>query len=82
MVFGDSRLLISALVASSKPSNIRLCHLIKKIKGIANSFHMISFFHILRTLNQEADKVANLATQLSKGELQLGQVDVRWDPIP
>jgi len=58
--FGDSRLLIIALVTSSKPKKMKFIHLIKKIKGISTSFHKLDFYHISKNLNQETDKATNI----------------------
>jgi hypothetical protein len=75
-------LLISALVASSKPKNLKFIHLIKKIKGIATSFHKLDFYHISKNLNQEADKETNIVAQLQKGELKINQEVPQWALIP
>jgi hypothetical protein len=42
---------------------------IKRIHFLSSSFQKIEFFHILRSLNSEADREANKATLLNKEDL-------------
>ena len=51
--------------------HMKLHHLSKKIKILLSSFHSVQVFHVLRELNGEADKKANLAASLGKGTLVL-----------
>jgi ribonuclease HI len=69
MVFGDSRLLIQAMITTPKSSNLKLTNLVKRIHLLSHSFQKIEFFHILRSLNSEADREANKETLLNKGDL-------------
>jgi ribonuclease HI len=71
LVFRDSRLIINAINSHSLPQNMRLRHLLQKIKNLIHFFHKIEFFHILRDLNSDFDRAANKATLLSKGNLTL-----------
>ena len=80
VVFRDSRLLIQALITPTKVNNLKLARLLKRIQLLTRSFQKIKFFHILRILNTETDKVANKATLLSKGGLIVNNV-VRWTPL-
>jgi len=76
-IFGDSRMLIQALNTPDRIQNLKLTCLIKRIQLLSRSFRKIEFFHILRTLNTEADKAANKVTLLNKGKLHVNN-DVRW----
>lgn len=71
VVFGDSMLIIQTLVTHRPPKQLKLLHILGKIKILLSSFQSIQFFHILRDLNVEADQSANLETPLSKGSLLL-----------
>ena len=61
VVFGDSKLIIQALRSKNLPANIFLISILKKILLLASKFKEISFFHILRGLNEQADLEANKA---------------------
>jgi ribonuclease HI len=70
-VFGDSRIVIQALISKNLPSHMRLRQILKKIKLLLTTFHSIQLFHILWELNGEADKEANKAALLRKGVLSI-----------
>eukprot|EP00253_Pinus_taeda_P006677 PITA_06677 len=59
-VFGDSRLIIQAMLRPKNPHQIQLASVIRKIRLLLPKFIKISFFHILRNLNSLADNEANL----------------------
>ena len=69
VVFGDSKLIIQTLRSKNLPSNIFLIAIIKKILLIAAKFKVISFYHILRGLNDKADLEANKAAMLDRNVL-------------
>jgi len=62
-------MLIQALVTPSKSRELKLARMIKRIILLASSFHKIEFFHILKTLNVEADRKSNKAITLGHGEM-------------
>ena len=70
-VFGDSRLLIQALSGASQSRILRLTRIIKGIKAFSKSFRRLEFFHVLRELNDGADKAANKSMDLNKNELSV-----------
>ena len=70
-VFGDSRLIIQALNSHSTPSQIHLVLILKKIRFILAKFRKISFYHILRHLNSQADLEANLGSARSQRSLSV-----------
>jgi len=74
-VFGDSRIIIQALNTNKNPSQIQLSNTLRKIKLILPKFHKISFYHIPRNLNSEADKEANQGALMSKRSLTVNNFD-------
>ena len=47
MVFGDSCLIIQAMNGASHSQSLKLDRMIKRIKFVSNTFHIIEYFHIL-----------------------------------
>jgi len=82
VVFGDSKLIIQALVTSHLPKQLKLKHLIRKIRALLSSFNLVKFYHVLRTLNGEADHAANVASTMNKGSLRLNVDDELHAPLP
>lgn len=66
-VFGDSQIIINAMVSNSPALDLKLARLIVRIKGLENAFQKLNFYHVLRTNNKEADIEANKAALLSAG---------------
>jgi len=81
VVIGDSRLIIQALATHRLPNQLKLWHILGKIKLLLKSFHSGQLFNILRDLNGESDQAPNLATPLSKGSLFLNEIE-NFSPIP
>ena len=71
VVFGDSKLILHSMISKNLPSNIFLSAIIKKILLIAAKFQVISFYHVLRGLNDKADVEANMAALLDKNVLAI-----------
>ena len=67
MEIGDSRLIIQSLTTISRPSQINLQQLVKKIQSLTKPFKKIDYFHVLRGLNDKVDLAANVTFSLSKG---------------
>ena len=78
-VFGDSRMLIQALIKKKRPSQIKLALLYQKIHLILQSFRSISFYHVLRGLNTLADREANRGVLQGRGMLHLDGSETRCD---
>eukprot|EP00253_Pinus_taeda_P022123 PITA_22123 len=74
-VFGDSRIIIQALKSKKNPSQLHLSTILRKIRLILPKFHKISFYHIPRKLNSQADMEANQGVLRSKSSLCVNQVD-------
>ena len=80
-VIGDSQIIIDAMASSATVTDLKLTRLISKIKGLGKRFQRLSYFHVLRAFNKEADKEANKATLLSTGIKQKDKEET-WEPIP
>ena len=80
-VFGDSQSIIKSIVNNSASSNLRFARLISRIKVSTKSFQKLSFFHVLRENNKDADLEANKSALLSIVYL-LRDRDEAWDPVP
>ena len=70
IVSKDSCLIIQDLATNPLSSQVRLRHIIRGIQRFVNSFRRIDFFHILRGLNDEANKVAKKELTMGKGTLK------------
>lgn len=68
IVFGDSQVIINAMVTNTNFADLRLARTISRIKGMKKLLSL-EFFHILRTNNKEADVEANKAAQLGVGSI-------------
>lgn len=79
-VFGDSQVIISAVVNNSNPTDPQLARIITRIKGMAKSLNL-NYFHVLRNNNKEADIEANKAVHLDAGTI-LRDKEILWAPIP
>ena len=78
-VFGDSRLLIQAIIKEKCPSQINLAQIYQKIRLLSKNFQTINYFHVLRGLNALADREANQGTLLGIGILLIDGVELRSD---
>ena len=78
-VFGDSRLLISALINKKSPPHIKLWHIFQKILQLSKYFQNIKYFHVLRVLNMQADKEANSGAALDQSILIIDGESQRCD---
>ena len=79
VVFGDSRMLILALNRKNRPNQLKLAQVYQKIRFLSKKFHSIDFYHVLRALNEVADKEANYGTVLGRGVLVNDGVESRCD---
>jgi hypothetical protein len=55
LVFGDSMIIIKAMVGKSTPKGSKLKNIISIIKQKISYFVRFSFFHIKKDLNEEVD---------------------------
>ena len=69
IVFGDSRILIKALITKKVPHHIKLSHIYHKILHLSRYFQNIRYFHVIHALNEQADKQANKGVTLAQGIL-------------
>ena len=77
-VFGDSRIIIQALTSHKTPHQVHLASIIKKIRLLLPKFSKISFFHILRNLNSQADMEANLGSLCNRRSLVVNSTESFW----
>lgn len=70
-LLGDSLFVIYLLRTNSFPRDNGLNLLIRRIKGIMSSFPALQPFHILRSLNEEVDQMANKACLLEEGIIDI-----------
>ena len=81
VVVGDSQSIIKCLVNGAEPKDINFSRLIKRINAISKTLQKVTFFHVLRENNKDADLEANKVALLPAGSLlQNGHED--WAPIP
>jgi len=81
VVFGDSQIIINAMVNKPSPSDLRLSRLLSRINTLTSSFQKLEFLHIKRENNKEADAEANIAVHLPLGKY-IRDREEGWDPIP
>jgi len=74
-VFGDSRLIIQALLYPKTSHQVHLATIIKKIRLLLSKFNKISFFHILRNLNSQADMEDNLGSLCTRRSLVVNSIE-------
>ena len=74
MVFGDSRLVIQAMNGGGSDKNEGIARLIKRIKAKARRFKKVTFHHILRELNDRADKAANKSIRIGQNDLVVNSI--------
>ena len=65
-VFGDSRIIIQAMILKKFPSHLHISRILHKISMIASKFQKINYYHVLRGLNSLADAEANKAVHLGR----------------
>lgn len=68
-VLGDSKLVCMQVQGLWKVKNENIAKLYKEVKKLKDKFRSFEINHVLRNLNSEADKQANLAVSLADGEI-------------
>lgn len=81
MIFGDSAIIIRLMVHKQSSPNCNLQQILNRIKILLQNFEDIQFYHVLRTLNKQADIRANNACGRPTGALRCNAVD-NLHPIP
>jgi ribonuclease HI len=59
VIFGDSRIIIQAIISKKKPKNLQLAQVYSKVILLLSNFRTTKIYHILRDLNTLADVEAN-----------------------
>jgi ribonuclease HI len=79
-IIGDSRMLINAIIRSSKTQSAQLNNVLARIRLLLKRLDSYQVFHVLRELNKEADEEANRGALLAQGCMnisgQLTKVDI------
>jgi hypothetical protein len=81
VIFGDSRIIIQAIISKKKPKHVLLAQVYSKVSLLLSNFRKIKIYHVLRALNSLADTEANRGSLLSKSTLQVNGED-KISPIP
>eukprot|EP00253_Pinus_taeda_P029799 PITA_29799 len=81
MIFGDSAIITRLMVHNQSSPNCNLQQIINRTKILLRNFEDIKFYHILRTLNKQADIRANNVCGRPTGALRCNVVD-SFHPIP
>ncbi|KAL6523404.1 hypothetical protein OROGR_017007 [Orobanche gracilis] len=69
-VRGDSKLVCMQIQGQWNVKNQNISNLVEEAKKLKDKFASFQVMHVLRELNSEADKQANLAVQLAEGLVQ------------
>jgi ribonuclease HI len=72
-VYGDSKIVIDWLNNRGKLQVISLVRWKDRIKELTKSFNTISFSHIYREQNKEADFLSKKAIQMQEGKISYNQ---------
>ena len=75
-------MLISVVIHGDKLCNAKLNSYLERIQFMLPNFGYIKFYHILRSLNAEADNVANQGVTLPIGSLKTTMWGEESQPVP
>ena len=81
LVFGDSSIIIRFMNYNHCSPNRSLQQHVDRIKLLLNNFEEIKFYHILHTLNTQADNYANKAVGKHEGVLKCRDRE-EFHPLP
>ena len=71
LIFGDSELLIKMMANKKRLKDPVLNKQLSRVTRILKDFPSVQFFHILRGLNKEADRLANIGCTLQDGMISI-----------
>lgn len=77
MIFDDSTIIISIMVHKRLASNVVLQQTTSRCQLLIENMQGVNFYHILRTLNKEANLRANRACHRTIGVLSYNEVDLQ-----
>eukprot|EP00253_Pinus_taeda_P009325 PITA_09325 len=80
--FGDSELLIKALLKKKGLKDPILNKQILRVNRLLKDFSSVQIFHILRELNSEADSLANIGCNLEKNMISINAGEPNMAAIP
>jgi len=81
LVFGDSSIIIRLMNSNLCSPNRSLQQHIDRTKMLTDSFEDVKFYHLLRNLNAQADKHANMAVGKQEGLLSCKERE-EFFPLP
>ena len=79
-IFCDSKLVVNQVTGKFQAKSARLILYLKKVKELLNDFDHYSISHIPRSENQQADKLAKMASSDDPEETGLAPVEVLRSP--
>lgn len=77
----DSKQVIDAINLNKTPKDMCLAQIHKKIRILLDKFQVYKVYHVLRDLNRDADKEANMGSTQAKGQIQINE-EISYNPIP
>jgi hypothetical protein len=69
IIIGDSRVIIKALVHQTTPKDNKLASIFARINKAVQLMARVSYYHVLRELNNHVDHLENEASSLAQGVL-------------
>jgi ribonuclease HI len=69
-IFGDSNLVINQMKGIWKVNASNLIPLWKEAQKLSKNFKDVEFIHVVRELNKKADKLANMAINLTTNDIE------------
>lgn len=80
-VFADSELVVRQMTGVYQVKDMKLIPLYKEAAALARSFKKVTFRHVPREMNKEADSLANLAVNDGRKESSLEQLQTENEPL-
>ena len=82
LIFGDSELLIKTIISKKGLKDPALNKQLSRVNRILKDFPSVQIFHILRGLNKEVDRLANIGCTLQNGTISINASALNMEIIP
>ena len=82
LIFGDSELLIKTIISKKGLKDPTLNKQLSRVNRILKDFPSVQIFHILKGLNKEADRLANIGCTLQNGMININAGALNMAIIP
>ena len=82
LILGDSELLIKTMVKKKGLKDPVLNKQLSRVNRILKDFPLVQFFHILRGLNKEVDRLENIGCTLHEGMISINTETLTMAIIP